>query len=278
MPGNFFGTMLLAVFTPDLALATEANAQNFVPDTCSASLTAMEHCGRACLTSEKRAHCSKLCIESTGIKNDACSVCLGQYIDCSLQYCVSSCSTNQTGLDCTSCKKANCSSCANLAALVTVINSSQASALNVDIKASSVPQLEALKHKSSPSCPERQGDLRLCGLQCFSQSDRATCSASCLHDLNYGWSCAGCLGQKIDCVIVNCLRPCHTNANSEACRGCVRDTCFSCDGNLDALSLTEGRFIRNATHYIKADVRAPSVANLQSATTAPDAGSVFVFP
>lgn len=269
--------MLLAVFTPDLALATESH-ENFVPGTCSASLTAMEHCGRECLTSEKRPLCSKLCVESIGIKNDACSVCLGQHIDCSLQYCFSSCATNQTGLDCSSCKTANCSSCAHLAAFVTVINSSQASSSDVDVKASSVPPLESSKHEPSTSCPERQSDLRLCGLQCFSQSDRATCSASCLHDLDYGWSCAGCLGQKVDCVIVNCLRACHAHPNGDACRGCVRDTCFSCDGSLQVLSLKEGRSIRNTTDYIKADVRAPSVATLQSATTAPDARSEFVFP
>jgi len=81
---------------------------------------------------------------------------------------------------------------------------------------------------NAQGCHCSTGELKQCGLQCFSRhsgSARSGCITDCLDKNHHSHSCSECYGRRSDCTMNKCLSKCAAQPDSKQCTDCVHSKC-----------------------------------------------------
>merc|ERR1712113_492233 len=82
---------------------------------------------------------------------------------------------------------------------------------------------------AASGCYASEGALRTCGMRCFGKhkgSVRVKCIADCLKTtIHQSASCCACYGQRSDCTLSKCFKPCARSATGSECLNCVHSKC-----------------------------------------------------
>ena len=221
------------------SFASNANSTNMdtsktrSASSCYESQPLMKTCGTQCYSSPNQAQCSATCLRGKGI-GFGCARCLGSKIQCTVKSCLGSCAANANSMACRSCVRRSCGFCNSQKAMEKSLDETSddvdfAVALASFASNANSTNMDTSKTRSASSCYESQPLMKTCGTQCYSSPNQAQCSATCLRGKGIGFGCASCLGSKIQCTVKSCLGSCAANANSMACRSCVRRSCGSCN-------------------------------------------------
>lgn len=173
----------------------------------------------------------------------SCLACLGGQAACYANTCKGVCGANLSATECVSCVAAAGATCGSSGSACSI--GCSIDDITDNIMSFKTLLTTAAKSNSSDSshrgfmvtpgttrsaaCYESQDLMKTCGTQCYSNADRAQCSATCLEGKGVAAFCASCMGKKIQCTVGNCLDFCAGDANSRACRSCVSRTCGSCN-------------------------------------------------
>jgi hypothetical protein len=93
---------------------------------------------------------------------------------------------------------------------------------------------------NAQGCHCSTGELKQCGLQCFSRhsgSARSGCITDCLDKNHHSHSCSECYGRRSDCTMNKCLSKCAAKPDSKQCTDCVHSKC----GGLNEFTTLPGR-------------------------------------
>jgi len=81
---------------------------------------------------------------------------------------------------------------------------------------------------NAQGCHCSTGELKQCGLHCFSRhggSARSGCITDCLDKRHHSHSCSECYGRRSDCTMNKCLSTCASQPDSKQCTDCVHSKC-----------------------------------------------------